>query len=138
MENEPVTADTLDFCHVLDHNISLGIILMRYSSPLQQCNVVTSRFVNQEQRLNKRGMSVHGSRLCCTRTEKCGLKSEGDRSLDRIAVLVIGCGQEKFSIVSDSTGGEAGPTCVDLVQEQHVRHSNTGIREPVSGKKRLL
>ena len=33
----------------------------------------------------------------------------GDRSMDRIAVLVIGYGHEKPPNVSDGTGGEAGP-----------------------------
>ena len=72
----------------------------------------------------------------------------GGRSLDRIDVLFTGCGQEKLTKVSDGTGGEAGTTYVDLVQEHHLPErttglsletsaSNAGIREPVSGKRRL-
>ena len=44
----------------------------------------------------------------------------GGRSMDRIAVLVIGYGHEKLPNVSDGTGGEASPSCIDLVQEPHV------------------
>ena len=39
----------------------------------------------------------------------------GGRSMDRITVLVIGYGHEKLPNVSDGTGGEAGPSCIDLV-----------------------
>ena len=81
MENEQVTAVTLDLYHVLDFNISLGHSL-RYSSSLQWCNVVTSRFRNKQQMLRKRRTSVIGSsdlvgsRFCCTWTWKCCRKSE--------------------------------------------------------------
>ena len=44
----------------------------------------------------------------------------GGRSMDRIAVLVIGYGHEKLPKVSDGTRGEAGPSCIYLVQEYHV------------------
>ena len=99
------------------------IILMRYSSPLQQCNVVTSRFVNLQQRLKKRRMSVPGSRLCCrpTGTGNYCLKAEGDRSLDGISVLVVGRGQETLSIVSDSTG------------ERHDLHTLVSLRNSTYG-----
>ena len=51
-------------------------IFMRFASSLQQCNVVTSRFGNRQQRLTKRIMPVFGSRLCCTGTGTCCRKSE--------------------------------------------------------------
>ena len=44
----------------------------------------------------------------------------GGRSMDRIAVPIIGCGHEKLPNVSDDTGGEAGPSCIGFVQEHHV------------------
>ena len=40
--------------------------------------------------------------------------------MDRIAVLVTGYGHEKLPNVFDGTGGEAGLSCIDLVQEHHV------------------
>ena len=40
----------------------------------------------------------------------------GGRSMDRIAVLVIRYGHEKLPIVSDGTGGDAGPSCIDFVR----------------------
>ena len=51
----------------------------------------------------------------------------GGRSLDRIAVLVTGSGQEKLKNVPDGTGGEAGPTAVDLVQEHHLPERMKGL-----------
>ena len=39
---------------------------MIFSSSLQLCNVITSRFGNRQQVLRKRRMSVLGTRLCCT------------------------------------------------------------------------
>ena len=47
--------------------------------------------------------------------------------MDRIAVLVIGYGHEKLPNVSDGTGGETGPSCIDLVQEHHVPERFKGI-----------
>ena len=44
----------------------------------------------------------------------------GGRSMDRITLLVIGYGHEKLPNVSDGTGGEVGPSCIDFVQEHHV------------------
>ena len=72
----------------------------------------------------------------------------GGRSLDRTAVLVIRYGQEKLPNVSYFRGGEAGSTCVDIVQEHHLPErmkglssgtsaSNTWIHEPALGKRRL-
>ncbi len=72
----------------------------------------------------------------------------GGRSMDRIAVLVTGYGHEKLPDVSDGSKREAGPSCIDLVQEQHlpermkglsldISESNAGIRDPMSGKRRL-
>ncbi len=67
----------------------------------------------------------------------------GVRSMDRTAVLVIGYGHEKLPNVSDGTEGEAGPSCIDLVQEQHLPErmkwlsldtsaSNTGTYLPIA------
>ena len=44
----------------------------------------------------------------------------GGRSMDRIVVLFIGYGHEKLPNVSDGNRREAGPSCIDLVQEQHL------------------
>ena len=44
----------------------------------------------------------------------------GGRSMDWIAVLVIGYIHEEPPNVSDGTRREAGPSCIDLVQEQHL------------------
>ena len=49
------------------------------------------------------------------------------RSMDQIVVLVIGYGHEKLPDVSDGTGGEAGPSCIDLVQEHHVPERMKGM-----------
>ncbi len=54
-------------------------------------------------------------------------ESRGGRSMDRIAVLVIGYGHEKLPNVSDDTGGEAGPSCIDLIQEHHVPERMKGV-----------
>ena len=51
----------------------------------------------------------------------------GGRSMDRIAVLVIGYGLEKLPNVSDGTGGEAGPSCIAFVQEHHVPERMKGL-----------
>ena len=40
--------------------------------------------------------------------------------MDRIATLFIGYGHEKLPNISDGTRGEAGPSCIDIVQEHHV------------------
>ena len=45
----------------------------------------------------------------------------GGRSMDLIAVLVIWFGHEKLPKVSDGTGGEAGLSSIDLVQDNPVR-----------------
>ena len=59
--------------------------------------------------------------------------------------MINGYGQEKLPNVSGGRGGEAGPTCVDLVQEHYKQMkglsldtsaSKAGIREPVSEKSR--
>ena len=76
MENEPVTAVSLDVCHVLDINISLGHDLDEifiFSSTMSRSH---HRFGNKEQRLMKSINAVLGSRFCCTGTGKCSLKSE--------------------------------------------------------------
>ena len=39
----------------------------------------------------------------------------GGRSMDWIAVLVIGYGHEKLPNVSDGTEGQAGPSYIDFV-----------------------
>ena len=44
----------------------------------------------------------------------------GGRSMDRIAVLVIGYGHEKPPNASDGTKREEGPSCIDLGQERHL------------------
>ena len=67
----------------------------------------------------------------------------GGRSMDRIAALVIGYGHEKRPNVSDGTKREAGPSCTDLGQEQHLSErvkllsldtsaSNTGTYLPIA------
>ena len=122
MENEPVTTVTLDFCHILITIFHWVIILMRYSSSLQQCNVVTSRFVNQRQRLKKRGMFVPGSRFFCARTGKCCLKSE---ETDLWTVLLrwsFGAARRRFR--SFSIAKEAGQGLHALIS---FRNSTYGI-----------
>ncbi len=47
--------------------------------------------------------------------------------MDRISALVIGYGHEKRPNVSDGTGGEAGSSCIDLVQEHHVPERMKGM-----------
>ena len=47
--------------------------------------------------------------------------------MDRIAMLVIGYRHEKLSDVSDGTGGEAGLSCIDLVQEHHLPERMKGM-----------
>ena len=44
----------------------------------------------------------------------------GGRSIDQIAVLIIGYGHDKLPNVSDGTGGDARPSCIDFVRERHV------------------
>ena len=72
----------------------------------------------------------------------------GGRYMYRIAVLVTGYDQGTLPTVSDGTEGEAGSTCVDLVQEHHLPErmkllsldtsaSNTGVWELALGKGRL-
>ena len=51
----------------------------------------------------------------------------GGRSMDRIAVRVIWYGHDKLPHVSDDTGGEAGPSCIDLIQEHHVPERMKGM-----------
>ena len=48
------------------------------------------------------------------------LGRENGRYMDRIAVLVIGYGHDQLPNVSDGTGGGAGPSCIDFVQQPHV------------------
>ena len=76
MENEPVTAVTLDWCHVVDLKMSLG-------HDLDEIFMVTSTMQHSHQSLRKkqqvprkRRMYVLWSRLCCTGTGKCFRKSE--------------------------------------------------------------
>ena len=63
--------------------------------------------------------------------------------MDRIAGLVIGYGHEKLPNVSDGTKRDAGPSCIDLGQEQHLPErmkwlsldtsaSNTGTYLPIA------
>ncbi len=47
--------------------------------------------------------------------------------MDRISVLVIGYGHEKLPSFADGTGGEASPSCIDLVQEHHVPERMKGM-----------
>ena len=47
--------------------------------------------------------------------------------MDRIAVLVIGFGHEKLPNVADGTAVEAGPSCIDFVQEHHVPKRMKGL-----------
>ena len=47
--------------------------------------------------------------------------------MDRIAVLVIGYRHDKLPNVSDGTGGETGPACIDLVREHHLLERMKGL-----------
>ena len=51
----------------------------------------------------------------------------GGRSMDRIPVLGIRYSHEKLPTVSDGTGGEAGPSCIDFVREHHVAERMKGL-----------
>ena len=145
IENEPVTAVSLDLCHVLDINISLG-------HDLDEIFIFSSTMSRSHQSPRKQAAEAYEEHKCCTR-ERFVLywdgemfpEIRGDRSLDRSAVLITGYGQENLPNVSDGRGGEAGPTCVDLVQEHHKQMkglspdtsaSKARIREPVSWKRR--
>ncbi len=76
---------------------------MRYSWPLQQCNIVTSRFGNKQQMLRKRRMSVRGSPFVLHWDGKMFPEIRVGRSMDRIAVLVFGYGHYKLPNVADGT-----------------------------------
>ena len=100
---------------------------MRDSWSLQQCNIVTSRFGNKQQVLRKRIMSVLGSRLCCTGTGKCVRKSDVADLWTGLLCSSLGTAMRSFRTISDGTGGEAGPPCIDLVQEHHVPERMKGM-----------
>ena len=86
--------------------------LMSYSWSLQQCNIVSTRFGNKQPVLRKPFVLHWDGEMFP--------EIRGGRSIDRIAVLVTGYGHEKLPNVSDGTGGDAGPSCIDFIRERHV------------------
>ena len=104
-----MTAITLEWCHAVDLNMSLG-------HDLDDISMVTSTLQHSHQSLRKQAAGAWEEKNVCPLESfvlhwdvKMFPEIRGGRYMDRMAVLVIGYVHEKLPNVSDGTGGRLSP-----------------------------